>query len=182
MWLIKVIDFLYFREGRKAINSDHAFSLLEELEHTQLQTVAKQQCDQNRPGDCESFSKFEAYSFSFSKAGVHFSTKVGNQSLLNFYSFQESLWGWATLGEIQKKPQKAVCSSNKGDLHQVKHFLRRICLRCFPSQKAEYLKGFFWCVFSQTRQNINWKPLSDMQRWIFGPRLQVTAWLSRCLG
>ena len=67
-----MIDFLYFREGRKATNSDHAFSLLEELEHTQFQTVAKQQCDKNRPGDCESFSKFEAYSFSFSKAGESF--------------------------------------------------------------------------------------------------------------
>ena len=85
MWLIKVIDFLYFREGKKAFDSDHAFSLLEKLEHTQFKTVAKQQCDKNRPGDCESISKFEAYSFSFSKAGVHLSTKVGNQSLLNFY-------------------------------------------------------------------------------------------------
>ena len=147
MWLIKVIDFLYFREGRKAINSDHAFSLLEELEHTQLQTVAKQQCDKNRPGDCESFSKFEAYSFSFSKAGVHISTKVGNQSLLNFYSFQESLWGWATLGEIQKKPQKAVCSSNKGDLHQVWYFLKR--------QNAEYLEKALSDVFSLRQGRIS---------------------------
>ena len=83
MWLIKEIDFLYFREGKKAFDSDHAFSLLEKLEHTQFKTIAKQQCDKNRPCDCESFSKFEVYSFSFSKAGVHFSTKVGNQSLLN---------------------------------------------------------------------------------------------------
>ena len=83
MWLIKVIDFLYFREGKKAFDSDHAFSLLEKFEHTQFKTIAKQQCDKNRPCDCESISKFETYSFSFSKAGVHLSTKVGNQSLLN---------------------------------------------------------------------------------------------------
>ena len=43
MWLIKVIDFLYFREGKKAFDSDHAFSILEKLEHTQFKTIAKQQ-------------------------------------------------------------------------------------------------------------------------------------------
>ena len=70
---------------------------------------------------------------------------------------QEIIWWRTFVGEIQKKPQEAVCPSDQGNLHQVKIVVG------FPQK----------LVSPQARQNYHWKPLPDMQRRIFGLGLQV---------
>ena len=70
------------------------------------------------------------------------------------------------MGEIQKKPQEAVCPPDQGDLHQVG--IVEIV------EMVEVVVGFPQMLVSpQARQNYHWKPLPDMQRRIFGLGLQV---------
>ena len=80
--------------------------------------------------------------------------------------FQEGLWWWAFVGEIQEKPQETVCPPDQGDLHKVIKLVVRFCY-----QRFDYL---------QTRQNQHWEPLPDMQGRILGLGLQVLNLLVTC--
>jgi len=186
MWLIEVIDFLYFRHQR---SQDHAFSLFEEYQHSQFCSASEQKCHQKRPHHSESLPKFEAAAVFLAKTLVNDCTKATLHNPLptkpRFFrrrwkwwrsggikfrggfscqvpgsqrsnpsnsgwnvneihgqcGIQEIIWWRTCVGEIQKKPQEAVCPPDQGDLHQA-------------------------------RQNYHWKPLPDMQRRIFGLGLQ----------
>ena len=102
MWLIEVIDFLYFRVSRHQRSQDHAFSLFEEYQHSQFCSASEQKCHQKRPHHSESLPKFEATAIFLAKTLVNDCTKVWIYIQYKLLSVDlKKLTNWGKLCKMQ---------------------------------------------------------------------------------